>query len=89
MSIFRDRVAFVTGGGSGLGRALSQELAHRGAVVVVTDINGEAAVGVADSITASGGRSCAMQVDVSKAVETICVDRRVLRAIGFEVYETL
>jgi NAD(P)-dependent dehydrogenase (short-subunit alcohol dehydrogenase family) len=67
MSIFQDRVAFVTGGGSGLGRALSQELAHRGAVVVVTDINGEAAVRVADSITASGGRSWAMQVDVSKA----------------------
>jgi NAD(P)-dependent dehydrogenase (short-subunit alcohol dehydrogenase family) len=67
MSLFRDKIAFVTGGGAGLGCALCGELAHRGAITVVTDINKEAAARVADAIAAAGGRSCAMEVDVSQA----------------------
>ena len=66
MNIFRDKVVFVTGGGSGLGRALSEELGRRGAVIAVTDIDAQAAERVADTIRASGGKSCAMQVDVAR-----------------------
>ena len=39
-----NRVALVSGGGSGIGRASSEMLAASGAAVVVTDINGDAAV---------------------------------------------
>lgn len=67
MSLFRDKVAFVTGGGSGLGRALCEELAQRGAITVVTDINAESAQRVADGIKAAGGQSCAMELDVSQS----------------------
>jgi NAD(P)-dependent dehydrogenase (short-subunit alcohol dehydrogenase family) len=63
---FRDKVAIVTGGGMGLGRALCEELANRGAIVVPADIKGEAARQVASQILQKGGRARAFEVDVSK-----------------------
>ncbi len=41
MSIFKDKIAIVTGAASGIGKALCEELASRGAKVVATDINEE------------------------------------------------
>jgi NAD(P)-dependent dehydrogenase (short-subunit alcohol dehydrogenase family) len=67
MRNFRDKIAIVTGGASGIGRALSEALAHEGAEVVVTDINAEGASAVADGITGSGGRARAEALDVRDA----------------------
>ncbi|MES1240901.1 MAG: SDR family oxidoreductase [Acidobacteriota bacterium] len=67
MSPFKDAVALVTGAASGLGRALSEEMARRGAVVVVTDLDEAGARAVADGIVASGGRASAAALDVSRA----------------------
>jgi 2-hydroxycyclohexanecarboxyl-CoA dehydrogenase len=66
------RVAVVTGGGSGMGRAICHQLADAGRRVAVLDINCEAADEVAGAITSSGGTACAAVVDVSDraAVET-------------------
>jgi NAD(P)-dependent dehydrogenase (short-subunit alcohol dehydrogenase family) len=64
--VFTDKVAIVTGGGSGIGEALCLELARRAARVIVADINGEDARRVAAAITASGGRAGAYLVDVAK-----------------------
>lgn len=61
---FDNQVAIVTGGASGIGRALSEELARRGAIVVVADIRLEAAQDVASHISAS-----AVYADVSQAAE--------------------
>jgi NAD(P)-dependent dehydrogenase (short-subunit alcohol dehydrogenase family) len=63
---FTDKVAIVTGGGSGIGEAMCRELAHRGARVIVADINSDGAKRVAEAIEASGGRAQAHTVDVSK-----------------------
>ncbi len=62
---FKDKIAIVTGGGMGLGRALCEELARRGSTVIVADIKGDAAVRVADGITRNGGNARAAQIDVS------------------------
>jgi glucose 1-dehydrogenase/3-oxoacyl-[acyl-carrier protein] reductase len=62
----RDRVAFVTGGGSGIGRATSLRLASEGAAVVVADVHLEAASETVGRIEASGGRGLAVAADVRK-----------------------
>ncbi|MCC6587055.1 MAG: SDR family oxidoreductase [Bryobacterales bacterium] len=65
MSMFRGKIAFVTGGGAGLGRALCEKLASCGAVTVVTDINEGSATQVAASISAAGGHASALKLDVA------------------------
>src|SRR5260370_32386317 len=67
MDTFRDKIAIVTGGGSGLGRAICEELGTRGAICLVTDINGERAQQVAAAIASTGGQSRAVQMDVSQS----------------------
>lgn len=66
-SPFHDAVAFVTGGASGLGRALCEELGRLGARVVVTDVQEEGARAVAESIVVAGGRATAAALDVRDA----------------------
>jgi len=61
MAQFTDRVALVTGGGSGIGEATSKELAAKGARVVVLDLDLQAAQRVADEITQAGGTAIALQ----------------------------
>ena len=65
LRVFRDAVAIVTGAASGIGQALAGELAHRGARVVVADVQGEEAAAVAASLGASGGRAAAEALDVT------------------------
>lgn len=64
---FADRVALVTGGGSGIGEAIAKELASAGAQVVVTDIDLEAAQRVVDEIEKAGGEAAAFRADTSVA----------------------
>jgi 2-hydroxycyclohexanecarboxyl-CoA dehydrogenase len=59
------RTAIVTGGGSGIGAAISQRLAADGAAVAIFDRNGDSAKDMAASIEATGGAAIGVHVDVA------------------------
>ena len=63
--IYDGATAVVTGGASGIGRALAKELAKRGCEVVLADLQIELAKEVASEIWAAGGRARAFNVDVT------------------------
>jgi NAD(P)-dependent dehydrogenase (short-subunit alcohol dehydrogenase family) len=62
---FEGRVAAVIGGGSGMGKAISERLAAEGAYVHVADLSGDAAKAVAQGITAAGGTAQPEQLDAT------------------------
>jgi NAD(P)-dependent dehydrogenase (short-subunit alcohol dehydrogenase family) len=76
MTEIRGRTALVTGGGSGIGRALARALAAEGAFVVVADILEERAQLVAGGIRHAGGSALAVACDVS--------DRAAVRSVKAE-----
>jgi len=63
------KVAIVTGGGGGVGKATCVAFAREGAQVVVADIDSDAAEASASEIGAAGGEAQAFRVDVSVASE--------------------
>ena len=63
--IFDGATAIVTGGASGIGRALAEELAKRGCEVVLADLQIELAEEVVSEINASGGKAKAVKIDVT------------------------
>jgi NAD(P)-dependent dehydrogenase (short-subunit alcohol dehydrogenase family) len=78
----KDKVAVVTGGGSGMGRAVAIEFARQGATVVVADIQQEAADMAAAEIERSGGRALAVRMDVTKRADTLAMRDRAIEAFG-------
>ena len=76
------RVAVVTGGGSGMGRAICRRLAHQGRKVAAFDIDADGARQVAKELEADGFTSLSAQVDVAdrSAVDAALADVR--RSLG-------
>jgi rhamnulose-1-phosphate aldolase/alcohol dehydrogenase len=78
------RVALITGGASGIGRATARLLAARGAHVVVADLNLDGAQEVADELVAAHGlrRSLAVHVDVTSENAVVEMTRRAVLEYG-------
>ncbi|UOQ56658.1 SDR family oxidoreductase [Leucobacter allii] len=67
MNGLTEKVAFVTGGGSGIGRQVSLRLAREGARIGVVDLREESARSVVEEIRAAGGEATAIVADVTSA----------------------
>ena len=65
----KDKVALITGGGSGIGRETCVLFAAEGAVVVVADVNDAAGQETVKMIEAAGGKATYVRADVSKAAD--------------------
>lgn len=76
------RVAIVTGGGNGIGRATSLLFAKEGAAVVIADWDGDAAKAAERDIKSQGGRALAVQVDVSKKAQVESMVQAALKEFG-------
>lgn len=76
------KIAIVTGGGSGMGRAGAEAFAVEGAAVVVADIDGAKAERVVQTITAAGGQARAARVDVADSPQVQALVAETVAAFG-------
>ena len=74
----QDKSAVITGAASGIGRAIALKFAHEGAAVMAADLDGKAAMALADEIEADGGSAIGIGADITKRAE---IDAMVAAAI--------
>jgi NAD(P)-dependent dehydrogenase (short-subunit alcohol dehydrogenase family) len=79
---FKDKVAVVTGGGSGIGRAMALALAREGARVVLADLDEAAMDGVARQARGHGVETLAVRTDVTELAQVQALAERAWKAFG-------
>ena len=82
MNRVADKVAVVTGGGVGIGRASAIRLAEEGASVAVLDINDEAGQEVVETIESAGGKAGFWHVDTTDEVAVTEAFEQIAQAFG-------
>jgi NAD(P)-dependent dehydrogenase (short-subunit alcohol dehydrogenase family) len=74
----KDKIALITGGSSGIGRAAAQLFSREGAKVVIADINVEGGEETIRSISAAGGEAHFVRTDVSKSAEVEALIKKII-----------
>jgi NAD(P)-dependent dehydrogenase (short-subunit alcohol dehydrogenase family) len=82
MPLLADHIAFITGAGSGIGRAIASGYAREGARVVLSDINGAAAAETAEAIRSSGGKADSFALDVTRREDCFALAGQVAEKVG-------
>ena len=82
MTAFEGRVALVTGGASGIGRATARHLGREGAAVMVADLERSAGDLVVAEIEATGGRAAFVQADISDPDQVVAMVAAVHEEFG-------
>jgi NAD(P)-dependent dehydrogenase (short-subunit alcohol dehydrogenase family) len=72
-----NKVALITGGGRGIGRAIAHKMAHEGALVALADIDVESAQSAAEELLKEGCQSIAIQTDITREMEVQAAVSRV------------
>jgi NAD(P)-dependent dehydrogenase (short-subunit alcohol dehydrogenase family) len=80
--LFEGKVALVTGGGSGIGRATALAFAQRGAKVVVADLVAKGGEETVRMIKEAGGTSIFLQADVSKSQDALAMVGKTVETYG-------
>jgi len=78
----KDKVAIITGAGSGFGEGMALRFAEEGASIVVSDINEKAAQKVADNINAKGGTAIVDVTDVTSPSDIAAMTKSTLSSFG-------
>lgn len=82
MKLFRGRVAVVTGGASGIGRAMAHRFAREGTRIVLADIEAPALERAVNEMKASGAADIGVRTDVSDAMQVQALADQALAAFG-------
>ncbi|MGX9431103.1 MULTISPECIES: SDR family NAD(P)-dependent oxidoreductase [Bradyrhizobium] len=82
MALLENHIAVITGGGSGIGRAIAVGYAREGARVVLLDVNESAAAEVAREIRDAGGKADSFALDVTRREDCIALAKEISGKIG-------
>jgi 3-hydroxybutyrate dehydrogenase len=82
MSQLANKVAFITGAGSGIGKEIARTFAREGASVAVVDMNGAAGDACAAEIEDSGGRAISLTADVTDEAQVEAAVRTTIERLG-------
>lgn len=82
MKDFKGKVAVITGGASGLGRAMAERFAREGMSIVLADVEPNALAKAEAEMKAAGARVIGVRTDVSKAADVEALAQKTLAAFG-------